>query len=111
MINPSLLSKISAIGNQLLHEDAEFNAVILIGVSENGPLTVLDGNHRLVAAMLASPCGLPKLRFMCGFSPRMTECCWYNTNILTLFRYGRNVLTHALRNPEAERVRLLQDAG
>jgi O-antigen/teichoic acid export membrane protein len=110
VMDPTFLSKISAISDQLLQEDVEFNAVILIGLNENGPLTVLDGNHRLVAAMLAAPSGLSKLRFMCGLSPRMTECCWYNTNIVTLFRYGRNVLTHAIRNPEAERVRLLQDS-
>lgn len=111
VMDPSFLSKISAIKHQLLLEDVEFNAVILIGVSENGPLTVLDGNHRLVAAMLASPSGLPKLRFMCGLSPRMTDCCWYNTNIVTLFRYCRNLLTHIVRNSEGESVRLLQDAG
>ena len=111
MMDPSFLSKISAISEQLVQDDGEFNAVILIGLNENGPLTVLDGNHRLVAAMLASPSCLPKLRFMCGLSPRMTDCCWYNTNIVTLFRYGRNILTHALRNSGAESVRLLQDAG
>jgi hypothetical protein len=60
--------------------------------------------------MLASPSGLPKLRFMCGLSPRMTDCCWYNTNLVTLFRYGRNLLINAMRNSEAEWVRLLQDA-
>jgi O-antigen/teichoic acid export membrane protein len=105
------LSKISAIGTKLLSEDVVFGAVLLIGVNENEPLTVLDGNHRLVAAMLASPSGLPKLRFMCGLSPRMTDCCWYNTNIVTLFRYGKNVLTQTVRNPGAELARLMQDAG
>ena len=109
-MDPRFLSKISAISNQLVHDDCEFNALILIGMNENGPMTVLDGNHRLVAAMLASPSGLPKLRFMCGLSPRMTDCCWYNTNLVTLFRYGRNLFLQAMRNSEAEWVRLLQDA-
>lgn len=110
MMDPLFLAKISAIRNQLSHDQGEFNALILIGMNESGPMTVLDGNHRLVAAMLASPSGLPKLRFMCGLSPRMTDCCWYNTNLVTLFRYGRNLLINAMRNSEAEWVRLLQDA-
>jgi hypothetical protein len=41
----------------------------------------------------------------------MTECCWYNTNFSTLCRYAKNVLAHALRNPEAELARLLGDTG
>ena len=90
---------------------ADFAAVILIGVNENEPVTVLDGNHRLTAAILASPSRLRKLRFLCGLSPRMTECCWYNSNLITLFRYGRNVLSHAVRNPESELARVLRDAS
>ena len=41
----------------------------------------------------------------------MTECCWYNTNFVTLFRYGRNVLSNVVRNPETELARLLQNTG
>lgn len=106
-----LLTKLSTINKQLMQGDKQFSAVLLIGVNEREPLTVLDGNHRLVAAMLESPPMLPKLRFMCGLSSRMTECCWYNTNILTLIHYGKNVLTHTVRNPGAELARLMQDAG
>jgi hypothetical protein len=107
-LDPAFLAKIAAIRDLLVQDDPGFAAVILIGVSENDPLTILDGNHRLTAAMLAAPHMLRRLRYMCGFSPRMTECCWYNTNLSTLLRYGRNMLTHAHRNPEAELARLLQ---
>jgi O-antigen/teichoic acid export membrane protein len=110
-LDASFLSKVEAIGNRLEHEEPGFGAVILIGLNENEPLTVLDGNHRLVAAVLSSPERLSRLRFMCGLSPRMSECCWYNTNFVTLFRYGRNVLTQARRDPGAELARLLQNAG
>jgi hypothetical protein len=103
------LSKIDGIRNRLTNEDSDLGSVILIGVSESDPLTILDGNHRMVAAMLASPKRVQKLRFLCGLSPRMTECCWYNTNLVTLSRYGRNVLRHVLRDPEAELTRLLQN--
>lgn len=101
-------SKIAEIGKELLNDNAGFGPVLLIGTNQNEPLTVLDGNHRLVAALLASPSRLSRLRFMCGLSPRMTECCWYSTNITTLIRYGKNMLTNAARNPKAELARLLQ---
>jgi O-antigen/teichoic acid export membrane protein len=107
-MDPAFLAKIAAIRDLLVQDDPCFAAVLLIGISENEPLTVLDGNHRLTAAMLASPHLLKRLRFICGLSSHMTECCWYNTNLSTLLRYGRNVLTHTRQNPEAELARLLQ---
>jgi O-antigen/teichoic acid export membrane protein len=104
-------SKIATIGTRLLRPDDDLGTVLLIGVNENEPLTVLDGNHRLVASMLTSPRRTQRLRFLCGLSPRMTECCWYETNLATLFRYGKNVLKHLIRDHEAELERLLQRAG
>jgi O-antigen/teichoic acid export membrane protein len=100
------LSKISALRDRL-RQDTDQGAVLLIGLGESGPFTILDGNHRLVAAILTSPETLPKFRFLCGLSPKMTECCWYRTNVATLFRYGTNLLTHVVRDPEAELARLL----
>jgi hypothetical protein len=41
----------------------------------------------------------------------MGECCWYNTNLVTLTRYAKNVLAHMVRDPEAELARLLQSPG
>jgi hypothetical protein len=110
-VDEAFLSKISAIRKRLRQKDSGPGAVILIGLNETEPMTVLDGNHRLVSAMLESPHTLHKLRFMCGISPRMSECCWYNTNFMTLMRYGRNVLTQATRDPQAELARLFQTPG
>ena len=110
-VDSTFMGKIRAIRQRLLDKDGCAGAVILIGPNESEPLTILDGNHRLVAALLESPHRLDKLRFICGLSPRMSECCWYNTNFMTLLRYGRNVLTHAVRDPEAELARLLQSPG
>jgi O-antigen/teichoic acid export membrane protein len=103
--------KIANIGARLLQPDDDLGSVLLIGINENEPLTILDGNHRLVASMLTSPSRTERLRFLCGFSPRMTECCWYTTNFATLCRYGKNVLMHLVRDHEAELERLLQRAG
>ncbi|HXF14144.1 MAG TPA: hypothetical protein VN517_13390, partial [Terriglobales bacterium] len=88
MLGERFQGKISAIGERILGDGANLGPVILIGVSDSSPLTILDGNHRLVAALLASPDAAESLRFFCGISPKMKECCWYNTNLATLFRYG-----------------------
>jgi len=77
--------------------------VLLIGVNATGPLTILDGNHRMAAAMLSqSPLPFGRFRFICGFSPRMTHCCWYYTNINTLLRYLRNIVRHLSHDPESD---------
>ena len=105
------LTKIETIRDRLLRDDTALGPVILIGAKDDEPLTILDGNHRLVAAMLASPSRAHRLRFLCGLSPRMTECCWYNTNMTTLLHYGRNLVKHVVRRPKAELARILQSEG
>jgi len=37
---------------------------------------------------------------LCGFSPRMNECCWYQTDLSTLWRYFRNYFTHLFENQD-----------
>ena len=106
-LDAAFISKIRAISRRFDAIDPGLNAVILIGTSEAEPLTVIDGNHRLMGALMHSPDAIKKLRFICGLSPRMTECCWYRTNLITLFRYAKNVLTHSKRNPAAELARML----
>jgi hypothetical protein len=110
VLDEQFLIKITEISKRIANDKNSFGSLILIGLNKNEPLTVLDGNHRLVAAMLAAPESLQKLRFMCGLSPRMMECCWYNTTPGTLFRYGKNILLNMIHKPEAELARLLQDA-
>jgi O-antigen/teichoic acid export membrane protein len=110
-LETAFLSKIESISEQLDRDESGFGAVILIGLDENKPQAILDGNHRLMAAVLSSPQKLQKLKFICGLSPRMTDCCWYNTNFVTLFRYATNVLAQVAHNPEAELARLLETPG
>ncbi len=105
------LAKIETIRDRMLRDSTALGPVILIGAKDDEPLTILDGNHRLVAAMLASPSRVDTLRFLCGLSPRMTECCWYNTNMATLLHYGRNLVRHVVRRPKAELARILQTEG
>ncbi|MCU1300797.1 MAG: hypothetical protein JWQ87_1081 [Candidatus Sulfotelmatobacter sp.] len=85
--------------------------VLLIGVDNTGPLTILDGNHRMAAAMLSeSPSVLNRLRFICGFSPEMTRCCWYATNVNTLLRYFKNLVRYFSYDPESDIDRFQEDS-
>jgi len=74
-----------------LQRDSVNSSVLLIGVDEEQPLTILEGNHRLAAAMLVSP-GLvhTSFRVLVGLSPHMYQSCWYDTNIPTLWNYLKN---------------------
>ena len=103
----AFLSKIERLRDSLA-QNADAGAVLIIGLSETGPFTILDGNHRLLAAMLTSPEAVGRLRFLCGLSPRMAQCCWYQTNVATLLRYATNRLLNAVYDPEEKLVQLLQ---
>jgi hypothetical protein len=83
--------------------DAFSPTVLLIGVDAKGPLTILDGNHRMAATMLGQRApSLSHLRFICGFSPGMIHCCWYHTNVNTLLRYLKNVVRYFSYDPESD---------
>jgi hypothetical protein len=111
VIDDKIFVKLNEIGDRLGQEDHGIGPVVLIGVSETEPFTILDGNHRLVAGILASPNRVNKLRVLCGLSPRMMECCWYRTSFGALFRYGTHVLRDGVRSPKAELARLLQSSS
>lgn len=86
--------------------------VLLIGVDRTGPLTILDGNHRMAAAMLAQPpADLENFQFICGLSPSMTRCCWYRTNVNTLSRYFTNLLRHIFYDPESDIGRFMESGS
>ena len=78
-----------------LDENLACKSVLLIGVDDNSPLTIIEGNHRMAAAMLASPDTVHRrFRFYCGLSPNMTQCCWYQTDFATLSRYAKNIVRY-----------------
>ncbi|HTZ58609.1 MAG TPA: hypothetical protein VMB49_10950 [Acidobacteriaceae bacterium] len=109
-IDRAFLKKIDELRDQLQRDDVELGPVLLIGMGETEPLTILDGNHRLVAAMVTKPNRMHRLHFIAGLSPSMNECCWYNTNLTTLFHYGRNVMKEVVRRPKVDLARLLNDS-
>ena len=106
--NP-FVAKIAGIRQGLPQLEASSGAVVLIGLNEKEPLTILDGNHRFVAAVLEGR--LDRLRFVCGLSPKMTRCCWYKTDLSNLTRYGGNLLRHVVRRPETELKSLFERPG
>jgi O-antigen/teichoic acid export membrane protein len=86
-------------------------AVLLIGVDNRRPLTILDGNHRMAAALLGPSLSvLGSFRFICGFSPQMTRCCWYATNVNTLLRYFKNLVRYFTYDPESDIDRFQEDS-
>ena len=94
-----------------LQRDSVNSAVLLIGVDEEQPLTILEGNHRLAAAMLVSPHLVHTgFRIICGLSPHMYESCWYDTNIPTLWTYLKNRLRNVV-DKEADIDRALARLG
>lgn len=97
--------KISGIRNGLLQNESTTGSVVLIGLNESEPMTILDGNHRFVAAVLEGR--VDRLRFVCGLSPQMNRCCWYRTNLRNLIHYGNNLVRqHVVFHREDELERL-----
>jgi O-antigen/teichoic acid export membrane protein len=100
-VSPSknrFLAKIRSLSGHLRQEIPQ-SAVLLIGLNESSPLTIIEGNHRMVAATMVSPFIVAeRFRFFCGFSPRMTECCWYKTDVSTLWHYAKNSVKYIARD-------------
>ena len=100
-------SKIQSLSYRL-RQEGDNSSVMLIGVDLQQPLTLIEGNHRFTAAMLASPeLVTQRFRFYCGFSPRMVECCWYKTSLPNLWRYTKNRVRHFFYDPDADLNRIL----
>jgi hypothetical protein len=87
-----LLTKLGEIAIDLRENDIP-DAVVLIGVDTCHPLTIIEGNHRMIAAMLAMPeSAHRRFRFYCGLSPHMNSCCWHKTDLRSIMRYIRHVV-------------------
>lgn len=88
------LEKLKAIASDLRGSDVP-DVVLLIGTDEHHPLTIIEGNHRMAAAMMTMPeSAHRRFRFYCGLSPNMDTCCWYETNPRSLMRYVRHTVRY-----------------
>ncbi len=86
-----------------VQEEIVNRTVIFIGADQKAPLTILDGNHRMAAAMISQPeTTVRRFRFICGLSPEMIRCCWYYTNVNSLLRYLGNLVRHYSYDPDSD---------
>jgi hypothetical protein len=76
-------------------------SALLIGRNEEESISVLEGNHRLIAGVMFSPEKiLSKFKFIAGFSPNMDNCVWYRNNFINNWRYlTRRLMTVSYREP------------
>jgi len=108
------ISKVGDVVSAVRAFSAEFaerqddSAAVLIGVDDKKPITILEGNHRFAAALLAGPEHLfRQFHVFYGESPAMVRSCWYGAPTVTnMARYGWNRLKH-FGNREADIERLL----
>jgi hypothetical protein len=104
------VTRVQALSYKLRSGDDQ-SAVLLIGIDDSQPVTILEGNHRLTAALLASPEILrSRFRVFCGLSPRMSESCWYQTNVSNLWRYAKNRARNLFYDRDADVERLMNPA-
>ena len=90
----------------LMRNEGPRSTILLIGVDETLPATLLEGNHRFVASLLLPrEIMLRRLRVVCGFSPDMEKCCWYKTTAANLARYIKNRIIYSWgRDPDVKRL-------
>jgi len=101
------ISKIQSLSYHLRFAPSS-TSVLLIGTDELHPMVIIEGNHRLTAALLNSPGVLEnRFRVYFGASPRVAQSCWYRTNLPNLVRYAKNRLRHLWYDREADVERLL----
>ena len=92
------LKKLGEIGTDLQQSQVP-DAVLLIGIDGYHPLTIVEGNHRMAAALLTMPeSAHRRFRFYCGLSPNMNLCCWHNTDLRSLSRYARHTVRYMFRD-------------
>lgn len=104
------ISKVQALSYQARNKE-DRSSVLLIGIDEKQPVTILEGNHRLAAALLAGSDVLrTNFRVLCGFSPNMKKSCWYETNLANLWRYARNRMKNLFYDRDADITRVLNES-
>ena len=78
---------------QALVASKDVSSVVLIGASPESCLVVLEGNHRLTAAMLvSSDFARQRFQVFCGFSSRMKQCIWFQDSPGNRLRHAYRLL-------------------
>lgn len=88
------VQKMQAICSHMAPADRK-HMIVFLGLDEHSRVTLLEGNHRFIASLVAGRDQTLKGQRMVGvFSPNMEQCCWYKTNFRTLFRCLKNRIKH-----------------
>ena len=104
-----LLKKLGEIASDLRAGHVP-DAVLLIGIDGRQPLTIIEGNHRMAAAMLTMPKEAHRrFRFYCGLSPSMDSCCWHKTDLRSLTRYARHTVRYLFHDTDFFVARTLRE--
>lgn len=108
-LDESFRRKLNAVSSELRQDGRDSTSILLIGEDESSPLTIIEGNHRVAAALLAGSGVLAEhFRVLCGFSPHMSGCCWYHTSLPNLARYAKNKVRDWPRDRDADVNRVLK---
>ncbi len=79
-LSPNTTSHITAIHALAyrMRKSRDMSSIILVGLDMEQPMTVLEGNHRMLAAALISADRACGFRTYVGLSPNMNSCNWYS---------------------------------
>jgi hypothetical protein len=80
-----------------LRDSTEVSPVFLIGIDENSPITIMEGNNRLTAVLLDSfDLWQRRFRFYVGLSPQMGGYVFYECNWANFISYAFRALRRKL---------------
>lgn len=102
------IAKVQSLAYRLRKEN-DSSSILLIGIDDSQPMTILEGNHRLTAAYLAgSELVCQRFQVLLGLSRHMNESCWYETNFPNLWRYAQNRFRNLFYDRDADVARVLK---
>lgn len=93
-------AKIFALQERISEGCAGNDTILLVGVDERQPATILEGNKRVIAAYLADPeLIVSRFRFLLGISSAMSQCIFYEHTPANFRNYLWHRLTYAMLHP------------
>ncbi len=88
-------AKIFSLQKRLAEGCAGNDTILLVGIDERQPTTILEGNKRVIAAYLTDPGSVAsRFRFLLGISPDMSKCIFYRHTPANFRKYLWHRLTH-----------------
>jgi hypothetical protein len=76
------------------------DTILLVGIDEQQPTTILEGNKRVVAAYMADSGSVAsRFRFLLGISSEMAKCIFYEHTAANFWNYLWHRLAYAIQHP------------